>query len=60
MSNLQIIEELSKVIEVQSVIIRAQNLRLGELGAVFMEDEIAKVDETMRRLLGDEEAPHCL
>ena len=60
MSNLRIIEELSKIVEVQSIIIRAQNLRLGELGAVFMEDEIAKADEQVRRLLGSEEAPHSL
>lgn len=52
MSNLQIIDALCILIEEQNRIIRAQNLRLGELGAVFMTDEIAEADERYRKILG--------
>lgn len=57
MSDLQIIEELSTIVEIQSAIIRTQRLRLGELSAVIMEEEIAKADERVRCLLGDGETP---
>lgn len=54
MSNLQIIESLCSLAEEQSAIILAMNLRLGELGAAFGEDELAAADEQFRRLIGRE------
>ena len=52
MSDLQTIETLCAIVEAQSQIIKAQALRLGELGAVCMTDEIAAADEQYRRILG--------
>lgn len=57
MSNLQLIDALCALVEEQNRIIRAQNLRLGELGAVSMTDEIAAADEHYRKILGDGELP---
>lgn len=57
MSNLQLIDALCALVEEQNRIIRAQNLRLGELGAVSMADEIAAADEHYRKILGDGELP---
>ncbi len=54
MSGLQIIESLCSLAEDQSAIIRAMNLRLGELGAAFGEDELAAADEHYRQLIGRE------
>ena len=51
MSGLQIIESLCSLAEDQSAIIRATNLRLGELGAAFGEDELAAADEHYRQLI---------
>lgn len=51
MSGLQIIESLCSLAEDQSAIIRAMNLRLGELGAAFGEDELAAADEHYRQLI---------
>ena len=56
-SNLQMIESLCEICELQSKIIRAQNLRLGELGAVCMTDEIAETDRKLRYFLGSDELP---
>ena len=52
MSGFQIIESLCALAEEQNAIIRAMNLRLGELGVAFGEDELAAADEHYRRLLG--------
>lgn len=52
MSELQIIESLCMLVEEQNTIIRAMNLRLGELGAAFGEEELSAVDEHYRRLIG--------
>ena len=54
MSDFQIIESLCALAEEQNAIIRAMNLRLGELGVAFGEDELAAADEHYRRLLGRE------
>ena len=54
MSGFQIIESLCALAEEQNAIIRAMNLRLGELGAAFGEDELAAADEHFGRLLGRE------
>lgn len=55
MSNIQIIETLCALVEEQNRIIRAQSIRLGELGAVFMTDEITAADELYRKILGNGE-----
>ena len=55
MSNIQIIETLCALVDEQNRIIRAQSIRLGELGAVFMTDEIAAADELYRKILGNGE-----
>ena len=52
MSSFQIIECLCALAEEQNAIIRAMNLRLGELGAAFGEDELAAADEHYRQLFG--------
>lgn len=52
MSSFQIIECLCALAEEQNAIIRAMNLRLGELGATFGEDELAAADEHYRQLFG--------
>lgn len=44
MSGFQIIESLCALAEEQNAIIRAMNLRLGELGVAFGEDELAAAD----------------
>ena len=53
MSEFQIIESLCMLVEEQNTIIRAMNLRLGELGAVLDEDELASANEHYRMLLGE-------
>ena len=57
MSGFQIIESLCALAEEQNAIIRAMNLRLGELGAAFGEDELSTADEHFRLLLGRENQP---
>lgn len=57
MSGFQIIESLCALAEEQNAIIRAMNLRLGELGAAFGEDELSAADEALGRLLGRENQP---
>jgi hypothetical protein len=51
MSNLQIIEELSKICEMQNRIIKEQAKALEQLGATVLEDERAEVNERFSRLL---------
>lgn len=57
MSSFQIIESLCALAEEQNAIIRAMNLRLGELGAAFGEDELAVADEHFKQLIGRENQP---
>lgn len=60
LSNLQMIEMLCGIVELQSSIIKAQSLQLGELGVVMMEDEIAEADKKLSYLLGSGEDPSFL
>ena len=57
MSNLRMIEALCSLCEEQSKIIRAMNLRLGELGDTALQDEIAAADKHYRAIIGGEEWP---
>ena len=56
MSHLQIIQELSDIVEKQNHIIRAQAESLHQLGAICMEEETAAVNARYDRLLGNVEA----
>lgn len=60
LSNLQMIEMLCGIVELQSNIIKAQSLQLGELGVVMMQDEIAEADKKLSYLLGCGEDPPFL
>ena len=51
------IEALCYICDLQNKIIHAQSLRLEELGAVCMADEIAEVDKKLRYFIGSEEYP---
>lgn len=55
MSHLQIIQELSEIVEKQNQIIRAQAESLHQLGAICMEEETAAVNARYDRLLGNVE-----
>ena len=57
MSNLQIIEELCRICEAQSFIIRAQASALEQVGAVVMEEERADVDRALTAIIGRAEVP---
>ena len=57
MSNLQIIEELCRICEAQSFIIKAQAEALEQVGAVVMEEERADVGRAFSALIGHDEAP---
>ena len=57
MSNLQIIQELSEIVEKQNHIIRAQAENLHQLGAICMEEETAEANAHYDRLLGHNELP---
>lgn len=57
MSNLQIIEELCRICEAQSFIIRKQADTLAQVGAIVMEEERADVDHALTALIGHDEAP---
>lgn len=57
MSNLQIIEELCRICEAQSFIIKAQADALAQVGAVVMEEERADVGMAFTALIGHDEAP---
>ena len=57
MSNLQIIEELCRICEAQSYIIKAQADALAQMGAVVMEEEQADVDRALTALIGHGEMP---
>ena len=56
MSNLQIIQALSDIVEAQNKIIRAQAESLHQLGAMCMEEETARVCSDVDRLLGGVES----
>ena len=53
MSNLQIIEELTRIVEMQNRIIRRQADALAQLGAACMEEEVEEVNGLVRHYLGD-------
>lgn len=57
MSNLQIIQALSEIVDKQNKIIRAQADSLHQLGALCMEEETAAVNAEYDRLLGNVETP---
>lgn len=57
MSNLQIIEELCRICEAQSYIIKAQAAALAQVGAVVMEEERADVGRALTALIGSGETP---
>ena len=56
MSNLQIIEELCRICEAQSFIIKAQAEALEQVGAVVMEKERADVGRALTAMIGHDEA----
>lgn len=58
MSNLKIIEELCRICEAQSRIIRVQADALAQVGAVVMEEERADMDRAMTALIGHDEVPN--
>lgn len=60
MSNLQIIEELCRICEAQSFIIKAQASALAQVGAVVMEEERADVSRALTALIGHDETPDNL
>lgn len=60
MSNLQIIEELCRICEAQSFIIKAQASALAQVGAVVMEEERADVSRALTALIGRDETPDHL
>lgn len=57
MSNLQIIEELCRICEAQSFIIKEQAEALEQVGAVVMEEKRADVGRALSALIGHDEAP---
>ena len=57
MSHLQTIEELCRICEAQSRIIKAQAEALEQLGAVVVEEERADVGRALTALIGHDEAP---
>ena len=57
MSNLEIIEELCRICEAQSFIIKAQAEALEQVGAVVMEEEREGADRALTALIGHDEAP---
>lgn len=57
MSNLQVIEELCRICEAQSHIIKKQADALAQMGAVVMEEERADVGRALTALIGHDETP---
>ncbi len=57
MSNLQIIEEQCRIIELQNRIITAQAAALEQVGAIVMEEERAEAARAYERLIGNGELP---
>lgn len=60
MSNLQIIEELCRICEAQSYIIKAQAEALEQVGAVVMEEERADIGRALTALIGHDEPPDAV
>lgn len=56
-SNLQIVEELCRICEAQSFIIKAQAEALAQVGAVVMEEERADVGRSLSAFIGRDEVP---
>lgn len=56
MSHLQIIQELSEIVEKQNHIIKAQAESLHQVGAMCLEEETAEITDRVNRLLGNIEA----
>jgi hypothetical protein len=54
MSNLRMVEALCELAELQSKIIKAQSMRLAEIGASCMTDEIAEADKRFQELIGQQ------
>ncbi len=59
-SNLQIIEELCRICEAQSFIIKAQADALAQVGAVVMEEERADIGRSLTALIGAGEWPDTI
>lgn len=59
-SNLEIIEELCRICEAQSFIIKAQASALEQVGAAVMEEERADVSRALTALIGSDETPDNL
>lgn len=57
MSTIQTIEELCRICQAQSFIIRAQAEALAQVGAVVMEEERADVGRALTALIGRDEVP---
>ena len=57
MSNLEIIEELCRICEAYSFIVKVQAEALEQMGAAVMEEERADVSRCLTALIGSEEAP---
>lgn len=55
-SNLEVIEELCRICEAQSFIIKAQADALAQVGAVVMEEERADVGRALTAMIGHDEA----
>lgn len=51
MSNLQIIQTLSEIVEKQNIIIRRQAEALVQLGGVCMEEEVREVNGLVKHYL---------
>lgn len=54
MSNLQIIEELCRICEAQSAVIREQAAALAQVGAVVMEEERENISRAIAALTDEE------
>lgn len=55
MSNLQIIQTLSEIVEKQNIIIRRQAEAIAQIGGVCMEEEVGEVNDLVKSYLGVEE-----
>ena len=52
MSNLNIIQALSEIVERQNIIIRRQAEALAQLGGGCMEDEVQEMNDRVKTFLG--------
>ena len=58
MSDIQIKEELCRICEIQSRIIKAQAEALAQMGAVVMEEERAEASRALTAMIGHDEDPN--